>query len=217
MSGDAISSAAYTAAYIGAPELEAHHRVANHLSMIASYARLAAAEARADESPEGHDRIEGFLSGLLGQLDAAAGLNRVLAIVDMAGEVDAATFFASVCTPLADLLETKARIFLEFEPGVQLSAHDAPLIGQFVAEAVTNAAKHGQRSDLRTNIHVIGRVIAGRLGIIVADDGPGPRDGPPTGGLGGRLLQAVALRLGAELERGAGPTGYEVRLILPAS
>jgi len=217
MSGDAISSAAYAAAYVGAPELEAHHRVANHLSMIASYARLAAAEARADDGAEGHDRLDGFLSGLLGQLDAAAGLNRVLAIVELAGEVDAATFFASVCTPLADLLETRARIFLEFEPGVQLSAQEAPLIGQFVAEAVTNAAKHGRRSDLRTGIHVIGRMIAGRLAIIVADDGPGPADDATTGGLGGRLLRAIALRLNADLERGSGPTGYEVRLILPAT
>ena len=216
MSGDAISSAAYAAAYGGAPQMEAHHRVANHLSMIASYARLAAAEARADDSPEGHDRLEGFLSGLLGQLDAAAGLNRVLAIVEQPGEIDAATFFASVCTPLADLLEARARIYLAFEPGVCLAAQDAPLIGQFVAEAVTNAAKHAQHGDAPASIHVIGRMAAGRLAVVVADDGAGPPEGPAAGGLGGRLLRAIALRLNAELERGPGPLGYEVRLTLPA-
>jgi two-component sensor histidine kinase len=199
-----------------APLQEAHHRVANHLAMIASYTRLAAAEVGSGEEPAPPDRFDSFVAGLLAQLDAAAGVHRVLSTAADAGETDAAAFLETVCRPLSELVSPAAEIEQAFEASGPLTATDAALVAQFVAEAVTNAAKYAHPEGRIAHITVASRREAdGGLSILVADDGPGPSGKPAESGLGTRLLQSIADRLHADLERRPGPEGFEVRLTLP--
>ena len=90
-------------------------------------------------------------------------------------------------------------------------------IGLIVNELVTNAVKYAFPGEAKGTVMVTLKRVPGELRLTVADDGQGLD--PSTGripGLGGRLVDAFAQRLGGQVERKSDGQGTAVHLILPS-
>lgn len=106
------------------------------------------------------------------------------------------------------------RPHLEIRTGTDtdVPATVVPDVLQVVREALSNAAKHANAS----NLTITGQVEDQRIAIEVADDGVGFEAGPPRVGRGLENMSERAEALGAELEVSSRPgAGTTVRLCVP--
>lgn len=172
---------------------EVEHRVKNSLASIAALLRVQARGSVAANAT----------------LMAAA--ERVQSISDVHAALNAAPAQASidVDTFLTDLLRTLSRQFgdriaveSDLEPAT-IAGADGYAVGLAVAELVSNSAKHAFGDDGVGTVSVVGRVDDDRYRIQVSDDGVGvPKDFEmrASGGLGLRVIESMARRLGGALD-----------------
>ncbi len=197
---------------------EADHRVKNSLQTVAAVlslqrARLADPGARA------------ALAEAEGRVRAVAEVHRALyqADVESGQFVDLGLMLRDLCEQLGRTLPPTVALHCEPRPGLaQLPAERALPIGLLVAELLANAAKHAFPEGRGGNVRVdLRRTEEGGTELEVIDDGvgadpqalapgPGSRE---AGGLGMRLVDNLARRVGATLRAESEP-GRGTRLVL---
>jgi signal transduction histidine kinase len=92
------------------------------------------------------------------------------------------------------------------DPAVELAAY------RIVQEALTNARRHAPGAAIDVELHYA----ADALRVRIRDNGPGPPDAPPAGGLGLLGMRERALAVGGELRAGpAADGGFLVETVLP--
>ena len=174
---------------------EIDHRVMNSLQFVSS---LLAMQSR---DPD--------VTNAAGHLKAAA--NRVAAVAqvhrnfysDEAAEVSCITFLRRLCADLSSILERQIEV-----SGDETTVPTTKIqpIGLLVNELVTNAAKHGS-GEIEVSFRVSGPM--GEL--MVCDEGDGlPANFDPqtsSGGLGMKVVAALATQLGGHLQAGTKPSG----------
>lgn len=197
---------------------EADHRIANHLSFLASFVRLSARELREGalgEQPE----IQILLSRISSQIETVSRLHRALASEPGAAP-DLGLSLRELCASLDLALVGRASLIQNLPAGHHVGPDQILPITHIVAEAVTNAIKYAHPRDGRCIIRVgCGVTEDGRPWVEVADNG-GPSsnafDPNTAGGLGFRLMHALAKQMKAVLNFKTTDSGLCVSLALPA-
>jgi nitrate/nitrite-specific signal transduction histidine kinase len=119
---------------------------------------------------------------------------------------------ASLSLVLERLLERRPDLKLDWEPGVEVPPDLEPVAQSVLAEALRNADRHSQPSQIEIRVASDGDTFT----LAVENDGAG--DGVETkgGGLGLRLAALEALRYEGLVEFGAAAGGrWRVRLVVP--
>ena len=204
------------------PVVEAHHRIANNLAIIAGLIRSELLKLATKSQPN-----TGYARRLLQQMslriDAVGRLHRLLMDTPHGGTVELCTYLReivdAVTCSLTDVEHT--RIVCRFGAEATVSAKQAAAIGLFVVEALVNSIKHAHPMDESGTIWInCKRASSSRLLVEIIDDGAGTSldfdaDAPQPIGSGARLMRGIAHDLGAELAFIKGSPGQIVRLELP--
>ena len=199
--------------------VEANHRIANNLGLIAGLLRFQAAKL-----PEAAllptQEVRGWLRQMSLRIDTVGRLHRIL--TDNGQEtVDLSTYLREIsdAAMLSLSMEGQSEILIDLETNCPLSAKQAAAIGLVVGEALTNALKYSHPTGVSGKIAIRSRR-SGERGLVieVADDGVGLPEGfdPHTSeSTGVALMRAFANQLGARLEFERRPIGLCIRLELP--
>ncbi len=191
---------------------ELTHRVKNSLQSIASMVKI---EARIHKSGEGKAALERVSH----RIDALGQLYAKLSKSDTVEAVDAATYLDDLCRDLVASVskDRGASIVLKTDIASELLPTDQAIpMGLIVNELVTNALKYAFPSETKGTVMVTLKRVPGALRLTVADDGKGIDITRADSGLGGRLVEGFAQRLGGKVERESGSQGTTVHLILPS-
>ena len=195
---------------------EMNHRVKNSLQMVASLLNLESARA----SQETREKL----------LSASARVNAI-ATIHASLYQDGDVTSVAVDSQLRELCEhlvastgcdvRGVRIQLDVAP-LRLCPDKAISVSIIVNELVTNALKHAfhgrEQGLIEVRLHRDGEAA---LILSVRDGGNGPQDGSeakPQGssGLGERLIQMSARKLGGRVEHSRDQGGWETTILLPA-
>lgn len=174
---------------------EIDHRVMNSLQFVSSMLAL---------QSRGNDLTDATAE----QLKIAA--SRVASVVrvhrhfqsdEAAESTSCITFLRRMCADLSDIVGKP--IAVSGDEGEVPTTRIQP-IGLIVNELVTNAAKHGEGQ-----IEVIYRIMSDTHEISVCDEGSGPRLScvPPGGGLGTKVVAALASQLRGAIKAGRSHSG----------
>jgi PAS domain S-box-containing protein len=197
---------------IGVLLQELTHRVKNSLQLIAS---IVMTEARTILSAEGKAALERVSHRIaaLGQFYSK------LTEADTVEAVDAATYLNELCRNLIASVYQDGDAFIMLKTDIVnelLPTDRAISIGLIVNELVTNAVKYGFPGEEKGTVMVTLKRLPGELRLTVADDGQGLDPRRADSGVGGRLVDAFAEKLGGQVERKSDSQGTAVHLILPS-
>jgi two-component sensor histidine kinase len=199
--------------------VEADHRIANHLAMLRSYLRLEEQALARRPAEVSRDSVLLVLASLDAQIVAVSELHRALAARGRATSADLAEHLHRTCAPFQSGLSGAVTITEDFEGGCLMAPDQVLPVTQIVAEALTNALKHGPTHGGGVRVRCRRGALGGAL-IEVIDEGPGlPPGFDPTsdGGLGFRLLRGLSKQLGALMAFKTSPRGVKFQLALPRS
>ncbi len=140
---------------------------------------------------------------------------------DQPGAVQISQYLSELCAALADVLNMRGAISLDFSSDDALLPRDrAVSIGLVVNELVTNATKHAFHDREAGTIAVSFRQAPGGWQVVVADDGIGMPARMTTqkrdGGLGSKLVEAFARQADGTISTQSDSTGTRVTLSLAA-
>ncbi len=193
---------------------EMSHRIKNDLQFVASLLRIQSRDLQDDEALDAL-----ALAGA--RVEAVARVHALLCDAPGSKEVWLDRYLGEVCGRLAATLDADGghrRLVVWAEPHA-VSARTAQTLGLIVAETVMNAFRHAFDDGASGTVEVeASRGADGGLQLMVADDGKGLPDGPPSGkGVGTRLVDLLAKQIGAETAIGREEGGgTRFTLTLPA-
>jgi two-component sensor histidine kinase len=183
---------------------EAHHRVANSLQLVSS---LADHEARAIQDPAARLRLVSTRR----HVEAIAQVHRLLSLDAEGDRVALHDYLARLASGLqASVAGADAtRLVATTCDPYFVAPEIAVCFGMIVNELVANALKYAY-ADARGEVRI--RFAAPETGgftLIVEDDGAALREGDllSGSGVGARMVDAMARRLGADFRLQAGPRG----------
>ncbi len=191
---------------------ELTHRVKNSLQLIASIVTI---EARSLSSAEGKAALERVSH----RLTALGQFYSKLTEADTFEAVDAATYLDELCRNLIASVYKDGDAFIMLKTDIEsepLPADRAISIGLIVNELVTNAVKYGFPGEAKGTVMVTLKRLPGELRLTVADDGQGIDPRRADSGVGGRLVDGFAEKLGGKVERKSDSRGTTVHLIMPS-
>lgn len=173
---------------------EINHRVANSLQLLSA---LVSAEARGIQDPAAAAAFDMTLR----RIGAIAGVHRQLYRSHEDALVNLATYLDELGSELEQsVADTEAgRFVIVHAAGVMVAAHEATSIGIIVSEIVTNAFKYAYAPGVSGVVSVTLRpTTRGGYLLEVQDRGQGrdPNAAARGTGLGGRLVDMMATRLG---------------------
>jgi two-component sensor histidine kinase len=188
---------------------ELHHRVKNNLSVIKSLVQLQRNRSKDPAFLEAADELIGrifAISLVHDQLDT----DRSLAMVELG------SFMKALVRNLEGglgLEESAVRLDIDVD-GCALQIEAATSLGLIVNEVLTNALKHASRSEDEAGATLVGQGAkpsiqlslklenlpdGAHYRLVIVDDGPGPKEvSPSAGGLGLKLVRALARNLGGK-------------------
>ena len=198
---------------------EAHHRTANHFTLLNSFVRLQIADLSRQDHEPSRSEILLLLKSIGVQIDTIARVNRTLAVAGTSAAIDVGAYLHECITPFKTGPYGTVTFSEDFEPGCFSQPEQMLAIGQIVTEVVTNSIKYGRAVEPVIAVHC-SQSVDGALLVEVSDNGPGLPAGfdPMTsGGLGFRLLRALSHSLGARTKfESTHPTGLHFQLSIPA-
>ncbi|MDX2233809.1 MAG: sensor histidine kinase [Hyphomonadaceae bacterium] len=201
---------------------EIDHRIANNLSLIAGLVRLRAGGVETVAALSG-EAAAALLREAAAQIDAVARLHRLLSAQPGEGPVDMGLFLAGLCPALEAAVGAAANTTVTYACAHgAAAARDRILpLGIIVTEAVMNAAKYAHPAGVAGTVRIAcAHGADGGLDLTVDDDGVGfPVGFDPArdGGLGLRVIRALARQIGAACVFTSGGLGARVTLALPAT
>jgi two-component sensor histidine kinase len=192
---------------------EVNHRVANSLAIVGSMIRL---QANAVDEPQ----VKQALGEAQSRIAAIAGVHSRLYSSHDVGSVELSAYLGGLVSELGTTMRAsghRSTTLCRIDP-VSVPTDKAVSIGILVTELVINAFKYAYPGPETGEIRVILRAEdEGRIQLLVEDDGVG-RDGanqPRGTGVGGRIVSAMAVSLGATISYSA-PPGCSVSLVFAA-
>lgn len=200
---------------------EMDHRVKNSLQTVASYVRVYTKQFKK------------------GEIDAATVLNSVASKIEAVSALHGALHKSAdgKVVPLDDYLEDLVRYIRDSLPeriSIDLQTLDAEVtsqvagaVGIIVSEFVANSVKHGFPDDREGRITIEVRGSGDDMVIRCADNGIGESDDRSghkdaadrqsrNSGLGTKIVESAASRIGAAISRSSSSEGYVLELTIPA-
>ena len=180
---------------------EANHRIANNLTLIASMVRLQASEVAKAGRPLSAEDVRRMLEEVGERIQTVGRLHRMLAQASGTAPLELNAYLLDIAEAAIGSMAMAGEMFLS-------------------RELVTNAVKYAHPSGVAGKISVgCHPRPEGAVLIKVTDDGVGLPDGfdpRRDGGLGMRMVRALADQLGASLTFDAADgVGLTVRLLVP--
>jgi two-component sensor histidine kinase len=200
---------------------EANHRVANHLSLLASMVQTQAQHVAKGPAHLARDDVHTMLREVAGKVISVGHLHRTLAGKPREETLDLGEYLVESSLALVKTLSLEARIGIvhRLDCRAPVKAETAQQAALIVNEVVMNAIKHAHPTSLPIEIAICcGRDAKGRIAVEVNDDGiglPEAFDPKKDGGLGFRLMRLLAASMHAELDIRSDCLGTSVRLVLP--
>jgi signal transduction histidine kinase len=119
---------------------------------------------------------------------------------------------ASLSEVLERLLARRPELRLDWERGVEVPTDLEPLAQSVLAEALRNADRHSEASEIDIRVASDGKTFS----LAIENDGAGDGNSTRGGGLGLRLAALEALQYEGLVEFGAAPgRRWRVRLVVP--
>jgi len=186
---------------------EVNHRVGNSLQIIASLLHLQANSA-------GQEEVKAALTNAMGRVAAVAQVHRRLYTSHDLNSVLLNQYLQALLEDLRRSAEGNrmSRLTLKAEP-IEIDPDRAVAIGIIVNELVMNAVKYAYPNGAGP-IHVVLSARDDDLELSIADDGVGlnAKSDPRSTGMGQRIVNAMATKLEADVERDAAHTGTRIVL-----
>ena len=202
---------------------EAHHRIANNLSIISGLVRLRGSALCKEPRVMSAQEVRLILEEVGSRLEAVARLHRLLAGGRQEESVKVADYLREIADGVVSSLSSAGSIELQFasDPGCLVPAARALPLGLIAAEMVTNAVKFAHPAGVAGHIKLsCRRSPGGSITIEISDDGVGLPEGldPMKGGhLGFRVVRALADQLGAAIAFHSDSLGLCMTLEMPAT
>jgi two-component sensor histidine kinase len=186
---------------------EVNHRVGNSLQIIASLLHLQANSSNQDD-------VKAALTNAMGRVAAVAQVHRRLYTSHDLKSVLLNQYLEALLEDLRRSAEGNkmSRLTLKAEP-IEIDPDRAVAIGIIVNELVMNAVKYAY-PDGAGPIHVVLNARDDDLELAISDDGVGlnVKLDPRSTGMGQRIVNAMAAKLEAEVERDASHAGTRIVL-----
>jgi two-component sensor histidine kinase len=209
-------------AFVFSRVMEANHRIANNLTIIAGLIRSEILTIPPDAEVD-RCYLRHALEQVSLRIDAVGRLHRLLMDISHDGDVELSTYLRELADAVLCSVANTQRTEIPFmlEKDIILSAEQAGHIGLFAVEALTNSIKHARPTGEPITVWIVcTRVPAGSILIEIIDDGAGLRhdfrsrkSGAP--GFGMRLMRGLADDLHGELTFVNGNPGHIIRLHMP--
>lgn len=194
---------------------EVNHRVANSLTMVVSMAHL---QAMALPEGEAREAVTAFAQ----RVNAIAQVHKRLYTSEDVRSVALDVYLAELVGDLHESIadsEAITDILLDCCP-LTIGTDQAISIGVILSEMITNANKYAYVGERKGVVRVSLSIdpANGEACLSVEDDGVGLAGGAPKGtGLGGQIMEALAMGLGGELALLARPGGTCASLRFPVT
>ena len=203
------------------PAREAHHRIANSLALIASFARMQA--ARAERPSDMIDPLEfgSLLVGLAANIEAVASLHRYLSQTPSNDSVDACAAIKELCAELKSAFSFSGQWTFagSFHSRCMMPPSRIIPICIVITELVTNAIKYAHPGGVQGLLTIDVRPASdGSLALEVMDDGVGFPEGfnvEAGGNIGLGIVRALVKDLNGSLKFDSDELGTVVRLRIP--
>ncbi|MGP9812771.1 histidine kinase dimerization/phosphoacceptor domain -containing protein [Rhodopseudomonas sp. NSM] len=186
---------------------EVNHRVGNSLQIIASLLHLQASSSKESE-------VKAALTNAMGRVAAVAQVHRRLYTSHDLKSVMLNQYLEALLEDLRRSAEGNrmSRLTLEAE-AVEIDPDRAVAIGIVVNELVMNAVKYAYPEG-KGPIHVVLKARGDDLELAISDDGVGlaVKANPHSTGMGQRIVNAMATKLDASVERDPAHSG--TRMVL---
>jgi len=200
---------------------EANHRIANSLSLLVSMVQMQAREAARRTEPLTHTDIRMMLEGVAARINTIGQLHRLLSQVPLDGATRLMPHLCAVSDAMVSALSSPQQLVTVNHAGedcLVLTRQVQPII-LILCEVLINAMKYAHPSGVPLVMQVNCAPCAnGHLVLTVTDDGVGlPDDFNPLtdGGLGFRVMRALAAEVGATLDIQSTGLGLVTRLSVP--
>lgn len=186
-------------------KLEIDHRVKNSLQLVGSLLQMQAQRA---DLPE----VRAALQSAKGRVAAISSIHGALNRVSKMDTVLLPEYAGQLVEELRGQAPSAVRIELDVDP-VEMPTALASPFAILLNEFVTNSLKHAFPGGRGGTVRLEARGDGARVRVRFADDGVGHAAGKGAGGggLGTRLMQALAGQLGATLDTTADVGGTEMR------
>ncbi len=200
--------------------VEADHRIANNLTVIAGLIRTQAARL-ANRPTLPTAEVRGLLHDIAVRVDAVGRLHRLLARRAKQPGVDLAAYLREVADAAMCCLarHDQTLLSLALDAAREVTPKQAAAIGLLVGEAMTNALKYAHPTGVQGKLRLaLSGAPAAGLMIEVTDDGVGlPEHFDPhtAGSIGFRVMRCAAEQLGGRLTFVQPGIGLSVRLHIP--
>ncbi|MBI5260358.1 MAG: sensor histidine kinase [Bradyrhizobium sp.] len=183
---------------------EADHRIANNLTSLSAVIGLQRKALSKSGKTFTADQVCVLLSEVTARIEVTAKLHKYLATAANNNGIDIGDFLQQVSSLIGKLVP-QGRMKVEVANSCEgyINPRDALCVSLIAAELLTNAAKYAHPTGLPVKVHIRCETKEdGSFVVEVSDDGVGfPENFDPStdGGLGFRLMRALAKELGTEL------------------
>lgn len=179
MSPDALST---FPAHYSHLAVEANHRIANHLAMLAALVRLQALRVSETHKVMSAEEVQLVLQEFAGRLEAVGKVHRLLSTSNGA-PIDISDYLETIAQALVSSLTAKQQTTIQcvFPVTCVLPAEQAVALGLLIGELITNAVKYAHPAGVVGAITIeASRFDGDTIAIEVSDDGVGlPEDIDP--------------------------------------
>jgi two-component sensor histidine kinase len=205
------------------PLAEANHRIANSLALLVSVVRMQAMSVKKKQEALGNAEVRHLLDGIAARINTISQLHRILARTACDGVISLKPHLHDVTDALVAALSPHEQAVKVVHTGsdcMVLTRQVQPII-LMLCEIFINALKYAHPAGAPLIMVVDCNVGGdGRLVLSISDDGVGLPDGfepQQSGGMGFKVMRALAAESGGELQILSTRLGLSFRLSLPTS
>jgi two-component sensor histidine kinase len=206
------------------PVAEAHHRIANSLTLLVSMLRMQTASVKTRAQSYSSAEVRHLLDGVAARISTISQLHRILSRIGNDGVTSLKPHLQEVTDALAAALSSpeqqQVRVLHTGGDCQVLTRHVQPIV-LILCEIFVNAMKYAHPAGVPLIIIVECEPTAdGQLILTVSDDGVGLPEGfepERDGGMGFKMMQKLAEAIGGQFEIRSTHLGLSLRLSLPAS
>jgi len=201
--------------------VEANHRIANNLALLAGLVRMQGASAKKKMGSYSSAEVSHLLAGIAARIGTISQIHRILSHGHADGVVNMQPHLKDITAALAAALsscEQQVRVVHAGGDCLVLMRHVQPIV-LILCEIFINALKYAHPAGAPLIMIVDCEPAAdGRLVLTISDDGVGLPEGfvpEKDGGMGFKVMYRLAQEIGSELKILSTHLGLSFRLSLP--
>jgi len=200
---------------------EAHHRIANSLTLLIGMVRMQAVSVKKRAEPYSNAEVRHLLDGIAARLNTISQLHRILGRTGEDGVISLRPHLREVTDALVAALSSEhqeVRVMHTGDDCMVMMRQVQPLV-LILCETFINAMKYAHPSGVPLVMLVdCSSTSDGQLMLTISDDGVGLPEGFDAvngGGMGFKVVRSLAAEIGAHLDIRSTHLGLSFRLSLP--